>query len=163
MKKNDAKFFTKHLKLYFMPWTKNDYPNSMKNLPDDVRNKAIEIGNALLEEKSMDEGIAIATAISRAKDWAANRGKQTEPSEPNRRTDIKQHGEDRIVSPHGDKGWEVKKEAGKRGQLYDTKEEAVKVAREEAKMANASVTIQGRDGKIEDRISYNPRNRAPDQ
>ena len=60
-----------------MPWTKNDYPNSMKNLPDEVRNKAIEIGNALLDEKNMDEGIAIATAISRAKDWAANRGKQT--------------------------------------------------------------------------------------
>jgi uncharacterized protein YdaT len=143
-----------------MPWTKNDYPNSMKNLPDEVRNKAIEIGNALLDEKNMDEGIAIATAISRAKDWAANRGKQTEPSEPNKRTDIKQHGEDRIVSPHGDKEWEVKKEAGKRGHVYHTKEEAVKAAKEKARLANASVTIQGKDGKIEDRISYNPRNRA---
>jgi hypothetical protein len=39
----------------------------------------------------------------------------------------------------------------------------VKAAKEEAKAANASVTIQGRDGKIEDRISYNPRNQAPDQ
>jgi uncharacterized protein YdaT len=34
-----------------MPWTKTDYPNSMKNLPTAVRNKAIEIANALLEEK----------------------------------------------------------------------------------------------------------------
>jgi uncharacterized protein YdaT len=41
----------------------------MKNLPDEVRNKAIEIANALLEERNMGEGIAIATATSRAKDW----------------------------------------------------------------------------------------------
>ena len=44
-----------------MPWTKRDYPVSMKNLPGEVRNKAIEIANALLEEKNMDERIAIAT------------------------------------------------------------------------------------------------------
>lgn len=34
-----------------MPWTKTDYPNSMKNLPAAMRNKAIEIANALLEER----------------------------------------------------------------------------------------------------------------
>jgi uncharacterized protein YdaT len=146
-----------------MPWTKTDYPDSMKNLPDNVRNKAIEIGNALLEERDMDEGIAIATAISRAKDWAANRGQKTEPAKANRRTDVKQHGEDRIVSPQGDKGWEVKKEAGGKPEIYDTKEEAVRAAKEEAKAANASVTIQRKDGKIEDRVSYNPHNTAPDQ
>jgi len=56
-----------------MPWTKDNYPVSMKNLPDEIRNKAIEIANALLEEKNMEEGIAIATAISRAKVWAKNR------------------------------------------------------------------------------------------
>ena len=42
----------------------------MKNLPAAVRNKAIEIANAILEEGRSDEGIAIATGISRAKDWA---------------------------------------------------------------------------------------------
>ena len=57
-----------------MPWTKNDYPNSMKNLPAPVRNKAIEIANALLEERHLDEGISIATAISRAKNWAVKHG-----------------------------------------------------------------------------------------
>ena len=61
-----------------MPWTKTDYPVSMKNLPEAARNKAIEIANALLEEKNMDEGIAIATAISRAKDWAETHGKKSE-------------------------------------------------------------------------------------
>ncbi|MET3321415.1 UNVERIFIED_ORG: uncharacterized protein YdaT [Peribacillus simplex] len=33
-----------------MPWNKNDYPDSMKNLDKDVREKATEIANALLDE-----------------------------------------------------------------------------------------------------------------
>ncbi len=56
-----------------MPWTKTDYPNAMKNLPAAVRKKAIEIANALIEAGKMEEGIAIATAISRAKDWVAEK------------------------------------------------------------------------------------------
>ena len=59
-----------------MPWTEKNYPASMKNLPEQVRRKAIEIANALLEDKQMDEGMAIATAISRAKDWAAGNRKE---------------------------------------------------------------------------------------
>jgi uncharacterized protein YdaT len=58
-----------------MPWTKNVYPNAMKNLPEVVRNKAIEISNLLLQEGKVREGTAIATGISRAKKWA-----QTAPS-----------------------------------------------------------------------------------
>jgi uncharacterized protein YdaT len=57
-----------------MPWTKRDYPNSMKNLPQAVRNKAIEIANALFKKGNMEEGIIIATAISNAKKWANKRG-----------------------------------------------------------------------------------------
>ena len=48
------------LKLFFMPWTKKDYPASMKNLPGEVRNKAIEIDNCSVERKNMDEEIASA-------------------------------------------------------------------------------------------------------
>jgi uncharacterized protein YdaT len=50
-----------------MPWDKHNYPDSMKNLDDDVRNKAIDIANALIEEKDMQEGRAIAIAIKQAK------------------------------------------------------------------------------------------------
>jgi len=56
-----------------MPWNKDHYPVSMKHLPATVRNKAIEIANAILEDGYTDEGIAIATAIKRAKDWAKSR------------------------------------------------------------------------------------------
>lgn len=49
-----------------MPWTATWYPVSMKHLPEPVREKAIEIANALLAE-GMDEGKAVRIAIARAK------------------------------------------------------------------------------------------------
>jgi hypothetical protein len=49
-----------------MPWTTSDYPNSMKNLSPKRREKAISIANAILREGG-DEGMAIATGISRSK------------------------------------------------------------------------------------------------
>ncbi|MEO8007938.1 MAG: hypothetical protein ABI728_05385 [Betaproteobacteria bacterium] len=52
-----------------MPWSRNDYPASMRNLDTEVRDKAIEIANALLEE-GHDEGFAIRVAIARAHEWA---------------------------------------------------------------------------------------------
>ena len=57
-----------------MPWTKKDYPKSLKNLPQVVRNKAIEIANAIFKKGNMEEGSSIAIAISHAKKWASNRG-----------------------------------------------------------------------------------------
>jgi uncharacterized protein YdaT len=152
--------FPKH---FAMPWNKKNYPDSMKNLPAPVRNKAVEIVNALLEEKNMAEGIAIATAISRAKDWAENHGKRSEaPSGSSRSTDVKQHGEDRYVTPHGNE-WEVKKEKATKGKLFETKTEAVSSAKKAAEKANASVTIQGKHGKIEKRESFNPNKKAGKQ
>lgn len=32
-----------------MPWTRSEYPNAMKNLPKQVRDKVVDIANALLE------------------------------------------------------------------------------------------------------------------
>ena len=55
-----------------MPWTADRYPTSMRRLPPWVRNKAIEIANALLDE-GMDEGKAIRIAIAKSKEWAARR------------------------------------------------------------------------------------------
>jgi uncharacterized protein YdaT len=51
-----------------MPWDKRNYPDSMKNLDPRVRGKAIEIANALLEEK-YEEGRAISIAIAKAREW----------------------------------------------------------------------------------------------
>lgn len=54
-----------------MPWSKNDYPQSMKNLDERVRNKAVEIANALLDE-GYEEGRAIAIATAKAEEWDEN-------------------------------------------------------------------------------------------
>src|SRR5688500_137336 len=120
-----------------MPWTNKNYPVSMKNLPANVRGKSIEIANALLEEKNMDEGIVIAKAISRAKDWAANRGKPTKSKTTNSRTtDVKQHGQDRYVVPYKENKWAVKNEGSERVEkVFENKSEAVKQGRKEARKA----------------------------
>ena len=148
-----------------MPWTKDNFPNAMKNLPEEVRDKSIEIANALLEEKRMDEGIAIATAISRAKDWAANRGKETEShAEGSRSVDVKEHGEDRYVIPYHAHEWAIKNEGSEKVEkVFSNKKDAVQQARKEARKANASLTVQKRDGRVQQRISYNPNKRAKKQ
>ena len=143
-----------------MPWTRSNYPASMKNLPAQVRYKAIEIANALLDEKNMREGIVIATAISRAKDWDANRGKKTKlKSRDSRSSDVKKHGEDRYVIPYHDHEWAIRKEGAKKvTRVFSNKREAVKAARSQARQAQASLTIQKRTGQVQERISYNPHN-----
>jgi len=55
-----------------MPWSASYYPVSMKNLPPEVRRKAIEIANALLGA-GRPEGQAIRIGIARAKQWYARR------------------------------------------------------------------------------------------
>lgn len=146
-----------------MPWTKKNYPVSMKNLPEEVRDKVIEIANALLRERHMEEGIAIATAISRAKDWAAEHGKKIDNPEKSKITDVKKHGQDRIVIPYN-KQWAIKIEGREKiEKMFHTKTEAIRQAREEAKEVNGSLTIQLRSGRIEKRISYNPNNKGPKQ
>ena len=52
-----------------VPWNAFYYPASMKNLAPSVREKAIEIANALLQA-GRPEGQAIRIAIGRAKQWA---------------------------------------------------------------------------------------------
>lgn len=52
-----------------MPWNSDYFPSSMKHLSPLVRDKAIEIANALLDE-GMDEGKVIRIAIAKAKEWA---------------------------------------------------------------------------------------------
>jgi uncharacterized protein YdaT len=49
-----------------MPWYNGNFPPSYKNQPVMLRKKAVEIANSLLTE-GMDEGIAIATALKRAR------------------------------------------------------------------------------------------------
>ncbi|GAA4200055.1 hypothetical protein GCM10022289_11350 [Pedobacter jeongneungensis] len=51
-----------------MPWYNGDYPPSYKNQPVFLREKAVEIANALLAE-GLEEGLAIATGLKRARQF----------------------------------------------------------------------------------------------
>ena len=51
-----------------MPWTKDDYPDAMKNLNEYARLKAIDIANAMVED-GYKEKRAIPIAINQAKEW----------------------------------------------------------------------------------------------
>ena len=51
-----------------MPWYNGDYPPSYKNQPEELRSKAVEIANEMLNE-GVDEGIAIATGLKRAREY----------------------------------------------------------------------------------------------
>ena len=55
-----------------MPWNSWRYPSAMNHLPPAVREKAIEIANALLAE-GYPEGQAIRIAIAQARRWAERR------------------------------------------------------------------------------------------
>ena len=58
-----------------MKWTKTEYPADLKKLPEDVREKAIEIGNDLMEQKDMDEKKVVSIATRQALDWQAKNEK----------------------------------------------------------------------------------------
>lgn len=64
-----------------MPWNLERYPASMKNLPEEVRAKAVQIANALLE-RGEDEGRAIRIGIAQAERWAVRHpGSELDSSE----------------------------------------------------------------------------------
>lgn len=56
-----------------MPWHSEYYPASMRRLAPIVREKAIEIANALLGQ-GYEEGKAIRIGIAMAKKWARRQG-----------------------------------------------------------------------------------------
>jgi uncharacterized protein YdaT len=129
-----------------MPWTKRDYPVSMKNLDPRVREKAVEIANALLEDGN-EEGRAIAIATAQAKEWNENHPLHNEKSSNADRQNIH-------VVPDEDR-WIVK-EVGKPKALFsaNTKAEAVEKAKEWASDANRTAIIHRKDGTVETSYNY---------
>lgn len=51
-----------------MPGTNSDYLPTMKNLSEKLGHKAVAIANAIPEEKTLNEAVVRATAISNAKE-----------------------------------------------------------------------------------------------
>ncbi|MDX1992431.1 MAG: DUF2188 domain-containing protein [bacterium] len=118
-----------------MPWTETDYPVSLKNFEPEVRNKAVEIANALLEE-GYEEGRAIAIATAQAKKWAERHDQDDDDNDDVARLHDPA-GRHLHVVPHP-KGWAVQHDntigssyvSSTRGEAL---EKAVEMARNERK------------------------------
>lgn len=118
-----------------VPWNKDDYPDSFKNLNADVRNKAIEIANALLRD-GYEEGRAIPIALDRAK--SSVHGDDEQPV-----YEIRSH----------DEGWQLKKRDSKKAILIEeTKEELMDDAKRYVNKNNGELHIYTEDGKLEEKL-----------
>lgn len=138
-----------------MPWTKDDYPNSMKNLDARTRNKAIGIANALLRE-GYEEGRAIPIATKQAEEWSKSHSEDEKSSTTNKSTSSSnthtaKEGKQHVV-PHEGK-WAVKKEHSSHiSKIFDSRQEAIDRAKEIAKNQDSYVVIHKTDGTIQDTI-----------
>lgn len=56
-----------------MKWTFENFGADLKDLNPQVREKALEIANCLMEEEGYTEGKAIKEAIKEAEEWYLNR------------------------------------------------------------------------------------------
>lgn len=116
-----------------MPWTKNDYPDSFKNLEPDVRNKAIEIANALLREGS-EEGRAISIATAKARDYVHGDSADRTTYEAKAR----------------DEDWILIKKGGERAIFKeDTKEDLLDKAKPYVNDHNGILAVYHTDGSLE--------------
>ncbi|UTE73929.1 DUF2188 domain-containing protein [Rossellomorea marisflavi] len=121
-----------------MSWSKQDYPESLKNLPSDVRNKAIEIGNALLDE-GYEEGRAIAIATDRAHKSEEGTHTHTDKAEYH-------------VTVHDD-GWQLKKADGERAiMVEETKEKLLERAKRYATDHSGTLMVYKEDGSVENHL-----------
>lgn len=117
-----------------MPWTPSDYPDSMKNLDAEVRSKAIEMANAMLED-GMEEGRAISIATAKARDYVHGTDDSKRPQY--------------IVKPHND-GWALMKKEGERAiQSAETKQKLLEDAKPYVTEHDGILTIYQEDGSVE--------------
>lgn len=139
-----------------MPWSKTDYPASMKNLRADVRQKAIDIANALVEEDKYEEGRAIAIATAQAEKWAKNRDKPIRKKNAEGSTgQAVESGPETdespihvIPDPKGE-GWLVKQEQKRLAQGKD-KGDVLTKARDKAKSQKVPLCIHDERGHVVD-------------
>ncbi|ALA42880.1 hypothetical protein ABE82_15745 [Paenibacillus peoriae] len=122
-----------------MPWNKHDYPPSMKNLGPRVREKAVDIANALLRD-GYEEGRSIAIATSQAEEWNENMHNHHSAS-----SDAK---EPIHVVPHEDR-WAIKEEGHNQPiSTFKHKNEAIDEAQSFVEHQQISAIIHDRNGRI---------------
>lgn len=116
-----------------MPWTRNDFPDSFKNLEPDIRNKAIDIANALLREGN-EEGRAISIATAKARDYVI--GDSSDRA--------------KYVAKARDEDWILMKENGERAIFReDTKDDLLEKAKPYVNEHKGILAVYHADGSLE--------------
>ncbi|CDQ41016.1 MULTISPECIES: DUF2188 domain-containing protein [Virgibacillus] len=149
-----------------MPWTRTDYPSSMKNLEAITKKKAIDIANSMLDE-GYEESRAIPIAIEQAKQWRKqasteeinqykNNGKPTKRSSEGKQYENNperlEEGE-HVVAHEG--GWAVRSSNGKKpSNVFQDKHGAIQRARKIAKNKGTYLIVHRQDGSIEEKKKY---------
>lgn len=119
-----------------MPWDKNDYPASFKNLEPNVKAKAIEIANALLEE-NYNESRAISIAMTKAREAIHH-------DDNNRPTYLVKHRED---------DWAFSKQDEKKAIFVEsTKENLLEKAKPYVNEQNGILKVYQEDGSLENTL-----------
>lgn len=141
-----------------MPWDLKDYPSSFKNFEPLLKKKAIEIANALVNE-GYPEDRAIPIAISQAKKWldeATDTEKvafkqEADPKKTEKRSGKKINTDlldNDVVVYYQKNRWYVQaKYAEKAADSFDTKEQAIKRAKEIAENKESKVIAYKKDEK----------------
>ena len=137
-----------------MPYTKSDYPDTMKNLEKNVRIKAIDILNAMLEEGYKEEN-AIPIAISQSKEWMEDASqkeidelsnKNVEKHKENSNSARLQEADVKVEYDEEKKKWAVKSVGAKQvGSYHETKKEALNQAQKTADNRGSKVIAKKKD------------------
>ncbi|MFQ4134852.1 DUF2188 domain-containing protein [Nodosilinea sp. PGN35] len=143
-----------------MPWSYDDYPTSMKNLTAEVRRKAIDIANALLDD-GYGDGRAIAIATAQAEKWAKRRGKQIAKKNTGGTTgqavaaasDKDDSEPIHVFADPDDAGW-VATQGNKRVAQGSTKADVVDKARAKAKAQKTELCIHNQQGDLIEARDY---------
>ena len=136
-----------------MPWTMEDYPQSWKNFEELERKKAIDIGNAMLND-GYKESDVIPIATNQAEKWYEHASKEELETLKNKH--ITQHQEDESANPklneenvhvyYEDHEWKVKTEDAKQASdTFTYKKEAVKRAQHIADNKDTKVVEHQKD------------------
>lgn len=150
-----------------MPWSMNDYPNSLKHFNKATKKKAIDIANALIDE-GYSEDRAIPIATEQAKKWydhatEKERTDYVQNEDPTIRTS-NHHSrpalldKQELVVPYHDNQWAVQSDDTKKpAKIFSVKKDAIDYGKSVAKNKQTGLTIQKRNGAIQEKIDYRKR------
>lgn len=136
-----------------MPFTMNDYPDSLKNLERLERRKAIDIINAMLED-GYKEDRAIPIATKQAQEWYQDASQEDLKKLENKH--IQDHDEDETRGPElvdndvevffEDSEWKVQTQGAKQpSRTFEYKKDAVEYAEGIAENRGTKTIIYNRE------------------